>query len=343
MTNPRAILALRFSSIGDIVQATSPIGTLRKLYPDARIDFMTLSKFAPLLEGHPHIDQVLSLDIDAGFRQLIKTGNYLDTLGYDRVFDFHNTLRTRFIRHGLRVTPVSKVIKPRWKRFKLFLLHQNSFSSDFNVRSWLHEPLSPYISNNMILQPTKLFVSNTEKESARKRVLQAGLEGEYLVVTPGAAWAQKRWEEQKYAAVIDYFRRTFGLEAVLLGGVNDDICNLIVKLSDSPVLDLHGITNLRESLAIISQARFVIGSDTGFLHAGEALGIPAITILGPTSRETGAGVFLPESRTISMDSLWCRPCSQNGSFPCYRKERFCMTGITSDRVIKEISKMMISI
>ncbi len=342
MTNPRAILALRFSSIGDIVQTTSPIGSLQKLFPRARIDFMTLSKFAPLLEGHPHIDHIHSLDIDAGFKQLMDTGRYLDTLDYDVVIDFHNTLRSRLIRSGLKRTPVSKIIKPRWKRFKLFLFHQNSFPADFNVRTWLHEPIRAWMPPHMNPQPTKLYVSDVEKNSARGHVRQAGVDGDFLVVTPGAAWAQKRWEGHKYAAVIDYCRKTFGMGAVVLGGVNDDICDLIVKLADSPVVDLHGNTNLRESLAIVSQARFVIGSDTGFLHAGEAMGIPAITILGPTSRETGAGVFLPESRTVSWEDLWCRPCSQNGSFPCYRQERFCMTGINADRVSEEIAAMLMT-
>ena len=127
---------------------------------------------------------------------------------------------------------------------------------------------------------------------------------------------------------------------VLIGGLGDDICDWIKNIAGSPVVDFHGKTNLRESLAIVSQAEFILGSDTGFLHAGEALGVPAITLLGPTSRETGAGVFLSKSQVVEEKSLWCRPCSQNGSIPCYRKEQYCMTMIQPDQVISAVSKVL---
>ena len=106
------------------------------------------------------------------------------------------------------------------------------------------------------------------------------------------------------------------------------------------MVDLHGKTNLRESLAIVSQAKFVLGSDTGFIHAGEALNVPAITLLGPTSRQTGAGIFNKASQVVEQSELWCRPCSQNGSIPCYRKEQYCMTGIRTEDVIDAVGRVV---
>ena len=89
----------------------------------------------------------------------------------------------------------------------------------------------------------------------------------------------------------------------------------------------------------MSQANFVLGNDTGFLHAGESLGVSAITILGPTSRETGAGIFLKNSSVIENKKLWCRPCSQNGSVPCYRREQYCMSGIKPDMIMRAVNKL----
>ena len=103
---------------------------------------------------------------------------------------------------------------------------------------------------------------------------------------------------------------------------------------------MAGKTEFRQSLAIISQAQLVIGSDTGFVHAAEALGIPAVMLLGPTSTETGAGVTRSMSKNIQLSHIWCRPCSQNGSRPCYRSEKFCMNGIHPDSVINQIAEMI---
>ena len=88
-------------------------------------------------------------------------------------------------------------------------------------------------------------------------------------------------------------------------------------------------------MAILSLANYVIGSDTGLTHAAEALGKPVSMILGPTSRETGAGVNLKESINLEKD-LWCRPCSQNGKALCYRTNQVCMDSISAKDVLQTI-------
>ena len=125
------------------------------------------------------------------------------------------------------------------------------------------------------------------------------------------------------------------MPVVLVGGINDKICQEIcdgIKRS----VNLAGKTSLRESMAILVNAKYIIGSDTGLIHAAEALGKSVTMILGPTSVETGAGIVLPESTVIEKD-IWCRPCSQNGSFPCYREQQFCMDSIEPHDVIRSLN------
>ena len=137
-----------------------------------------------------------------------------------------------------------------------------------------------------------LSITDLEKQKALNYLKSFNLENNYYVVTPGAAWRQKRWLANQYSKVIDRINKKYSLSAVLIGGENDRICDDINYKTRTKVTNIRGQTNLRESLAIVSQANFVLGNDTGFLHAGESLGISAITILGPTSRETGAGIIL---------------------------------------------------
>ena len=76
------------------------------------------------------------------------------------------------------------------------------------------------------------------------------------------------------------------------------------------------------------------------MHAAEALDISAISILGPTTMETGAGLFNKKSKIVQDKNLWCRPCSQNGSIPCYRKEQYCMTNINIENVMNAVNGLM---
>ena len=56
------ILVIRFSSLGDVVLSTSPLNTIRNSNPYAKITFLTLSTYAPILENHPDIDRLLTIE-----------------------------------------------------------------------------------------------------------------------------------------------------------------------------------------------------------------------------------------------------------------------------------------
>ena len=70
MRRPKAILVIRFSSIGDIVLATSPLKSIRSAFPGARIDFLTLDTFQDILLFHPNIERLLVLRKDASRKEV---------------------------------------------------------------------------------------------------------------------------------------------------------------------------------------------------------------------------------------------------------------------------------
>ena len=82
-----------------------------------------------------------------------------------------------------------------------------------------------------------------------------------------------------------------------------------------------------------------VGSDTGMVHASEALGVPVAMVMGPTNAQTGGGTSLDRSVVIEKD-IWCRPCSQNGKRPCYRSQQYCMTEISTSDVHRAIQGVL---
>ena len=93
-------------------------------------------------------------------------------------------------------------------------------------------------------------------------------------------------------------------------------------------------------MSILKLSDHTIGSDTGLLHISEAFDTPVTMILGPTSKETGANVVLNNSKIVANDNLWCRPCSQNGSRKCYRKEQYCLSTIDSNVVFNSLNQVV---
>ena len=331
MKPSQKILVIRFSSIGDIVLATSPLNTIRSAFPDAKITFLTLEKFSSLLEFHPHIDRLISIPSKMKFRELWSFGSYLKRNGYDLIYDLHNSLRSNIVTFQSR-SEIFQLQKPRWKRMMLFHFYENYFEPQFSTRSMYHDYLGPiWKGNHASIPPTLLRLSEGEIKKGKRLLSDLGIHEEYLAIVPGAAWKQKQWPAYKYIELLN----RIDTPSILIGSSKDKICHEIHSgLSNS--LDLSGRTNLREALSIVANSRRVIGSDTGLVHAAEALGVEATMIMGPTSTETGAGVCLPSSNNIEID-LWCRPCSQNGSVPCYREKQYCMESIEPHEVLKSLT------
>lgn len=324
------ILVIRFSSIGDIVLATSPLKTIRTAYPDAQITFLTLDRFAPLLEFHPDIDRLISIPGNLSLRQLWIFSRYIQRNEYGLTYDLHNSLRSNIAIFNSR-SQIFQLRKPRWNRMMLFHFHQNYFEPQFSARSMYHEHLgSIWNGDHSDIPPTLLRLSAGELEKGKRFLMDRGIMGDFIAVLPGAAWKQKQWGSEKYIETLS----ELDLPSVLIGSKRDKICaDICERLENST--DLSGQTDLREAMTIIANAKYVIGSDTGLVHAAEALGKRVSMILGPTSTETGAGVSLPNSVNIEKD-VWCRPCSQNGSSPCYRDKQYCMESITSHDVLDSL-------
>jgi lipopolysaccharide heptosyltransferase II len=334
IANPKRILVIKFSSIGDIVLTTSPLRTLKDIFPSAKIDFLTLNDFASILKGNKYINRIIPFNREASFVELIKTGNWINNSDYDLIIDFHNSLRSKIIRFIIRNIPKRYLKKPRFKRFLLFRFRRNFFTPDFSQLKLLHQPIEEWLKDSNYPLP-ELFISATEKKEAEILLRKKGVKNSYVTIIPGAAWSQKCWSIDNYFKLLADIKNKSYTDFVILGGKNDNICNEIAKC-DPTLINLQGKTSLREAMAIIVNSKYIIGADTGLVHIAEALGKRVVMILGPTSRETGAGVNRDDSISIENNEIWCRPCSQTGKRKCYRNEQYCMTSLTPEIVLDKI-------
>ena len=339
MKYPRAILVLRFSSIGDIVQLTSPLKSLRDRFPETRIDVITLDDYAELLLDHPDINRIIHIPREMKYQELKEIGKMLAAKGYDLIIDLHNVIRSQIIRRQFKTAKKVIYKKPRWKRFKLIELKKNNFPDEFSQRWLYHQCLEELLDNDYPVPKTKLVIQKNEQSEIKLFLEKEGLTGSYITLVPGANWPEKTWLVDRYNELVNLIVNKLGLSIVMIGGMNDGICSAIANVKSKQVLDLHGKLDLRKSLAIISLGEMTIGGDTGMVHASEALGVPVTMIMGPTNLQMGGGIMLETSVAIEKD-LWCRPCSQNGKRPCYRSQQYCMTEISTSDVRRAVQKVL---
>ena len=331
MNYGQKILIIRFSSIGDIVLSTSPLNTIRKKYPKSEITFLTLVEYSSILEMHPFIDILMTIDRSTKLSQLFYYNRFLKSKKYTIIYDLHNSLRSRMITLNLNAK-IKRLKKPRLNRFFLFYFYTNRFTNSFSVPKMYHKSIGKIWKEGDDIPRTFLKISEVEIREASKRIGNLFESKKFIVIIPGAAWNQKRWDTKKYVSLIN----SISFPVVILGSKSDFIC-YDIEAQSPDVFNLAGKTTLREAMAIINNSMYIIGSDTGLSHIAESLNKSVYMILGPTSLETGASVISKSSKVIEKD-LWCRPCSQNGKRKCYRSRQFCMDLITVNDVLKTLPK-----
>src|ERR1044072_4613632 len=77
----RKVLVVRLRSIGDTVLATPSLFALKRFLPNAQVDILVEDWVAPVLDNHPHVDNVIVLDrgglmARARVARELRAGNY---------------------------------------------------------------------------------------------------------------------------------------------------------------------------------------------------------------------------------------------------------------------------
>jgi heptosyltransferase-2 len=127
----------------------------------------------------------------------------------------------------------------------------------------------------------ELFVSDAQRAEAA-RILE-GVSRPYAVLCPGANKAAKRWPADRFAAVADALARR-GLGVAATGSPRErDLIAEVAGAAEATVIDLarRGVT-IGSLKAVIAGAALCVTNDTGPRHVAAALGVPVVTLFGPT-------------------------------------------------------------
>ncbi len=375
---PFHILAVRFSSLGDVILCSPVLSFIKQRWGDrVHLSLMTSKTFAPLMEGHPHIDSIHTISRQRGIGGAREVLRVLKEINKERkvdlLLDLHGTLRSLLMRIAFPSIPRICLDKRTPERMILTLLKADFLSAqgplgrakgfgellvERNSRDFQHvldadfdrETLSTFIERD---SDKKRYQGQlTSCSSAFKNPIQGLFEkfpelqtNRYICVVPSASFPEKRWPAQKFKEILErllsdkeYVSRQF----VILAGPDDDFCRIFDSLELSfpgRFFNLQGKTNLLESAILLKHAAFCMGNDTGLPHIAESVGTPAIFILGPTGEEFGFYPHLYLSKMISL-KMWCRPCTTNGKGRCLRNRRHCLEDISVEQVLSVMKEMM---
>lgn len=312
MTRDRPrILLVKLSSLGDVIHTLPTLEALRLAFPQGHLTWLVEAVNAPLLAGHPALDEVWSVprlrfgqkprrqDLKALGRVL----RQLRSRPFDLVIDLQGLLKSA-LWVALATSP-RKVGYDRTREGSYRVLTERLVPYDpeahavfryLNLAHYLGAPPAPprfRLGLNPSFDLTRFIPGVAPRKVA--------------VLHPGARWPSKLWPAASWAGLADWLSRDQGLQVVITGSAGDrELAGDIAAHMKERALNLAGHTSLGELAGILQKACLAVTTDTGPMHLAAALGTPVVALFGPTA-PWRTGPFGEGHQIVRLD-LDCSPC-----------------------------------
>jgi lipopolysaccharide heptosyltransferase I len=326
--NPKKILIVKPSSLGDVVHSLPFLNVLKTCLPQAKIHWVIAKGLEGLLEGHPMIDKLVIIHKDmwkkiASARHTVKEITLLmkelKNERYDLAIDLQGLLRSGIITKATGA-PLRVGFREAREGSRFFYTHKVQGGKDIHA-------VDRYLKIADFLGCDIKDVRFPFPSYPISSLNQSLMSEDYAVIIPGARWKTKVWPAEKFGELVS----RLSLKTVIVGTKSDiKAADTITSLSQGKSLSLAGKTGLKELIEVIRHAQFVVSNDSGPMHIAAALDIPVFAIFGPTSA-TRTGPY-GKGHTIMREDVTCAPC-----FKKTCNDMKCMNDLSMEKVYKIIS------
>ncbi len=289
MVEPRRILIVRPSALGDVCRTVPVLATLRRAHPDATIDWLVQEDYAPAIRAHPALDEAVTFPrsrFSRGWRDPVVAWEVLRWLGrlrrrrYDLVFDLQGLGRSGLMTWS---TGAPRRVGHRGAR-ELGWLGYNVRHRAARSRHTVERMMSLLVAEG--LEPVwdmTLHVAEADRAWWRERRARDELAGPYVVLAPTSRWRSKRWPPESWARLVEPLRERGLGPAVIVGSPSErDQVEPVVARRLEGVVDLVGAATLGQTMAVIAAASLVVAHDSAPLHMAVGFARPCVGLYGPT-------------------------------------------------------------
>lgn len=344
---PRTILVVLPTWVGDCVMATPTLRAIRTRFPEARITLLMEDNLRELVRGSPWMDDVVSWPVKQRrkpwhreYRQLVSD---LRSRQFDWAVLLPNSARSALLAwfagakrrigynrdgRGFFLTdrlPVRNVVDGKYVPMPIV-----EYYADLAEAMHCDRP-----DDNL-----ELFTTPDCEESVRLRLQSLGIEKRHplVVLSPGAKYgAAKCWLPERFAETADRLILERNAAVIVTCGPGEEPIARKIKASmkESAFVFDDPLMTLGELKSLISRADLLICNDAGPRHFAKALGSSVVTIFGPTHPEWTATSYKQE--TIVRVDVDCGPCQQR---VCPEGHLKCMTDVTVDAVVSATCELL---
>ena len=325
------ILVIQTAFTGDVVLATAVVEKLRACRPEAQIDFLLRKGNEGLLQGHPHITNLLVWDKKTNKnRNLLRMAMRVRRERYTHVINLH-----RFGTSGLITWLSGAPFRAGFDK------NPFSFCYTLKVKHTISEPYSDAPVHE-VQRNQQLIAGLAGGEPAMPRLYPGKgdyeqieqYKGEpYICIAPSSVWFTKQFPAEKWVALI---RALPDVRVYLLGAPGDKELadGIIAGAAGKKVVNLCGKLSFLQSAALMEGAVMNYTNDSAPLHFASAMNAPVTAVFCSTVPAFGFGPLRGNARVVEIaERLYCRPCGLHGHKACPEGHFRCAMEITNEQLL----------
>ncbi|HNV00296.1 MAG TPA: glycosyltransferase family 9 protein, partial [Verrucomicrobiota bacterium] len=295
---------------------------------------------APLLEGDPDLATLIPFDrhrwrtpriwVDAG-RELAR----MRRARYDLVIDLQALARSSLIAWLARGRLTIGLDDTREGASALYDIRVPRPSPTTHAVDWylaVLRLLEIPVHRDFVWLPERVEVAD------RIRARWPGGQMDWVGISPGARWENKRWPAERYAALVARLAEECPqLRFAVLGAASDRaLAEAVCAGRPDRCVNLAGQISLPEMVEWIRRCRVLVSNDTGPMHVAAALGTPVVALFGPTDpRRTGP---YDQVDHVLQHPLACVPCLKSRCSHAPPLE--CLRLISVDQVCEAVRQRL---
>ena len=329
---PEKILALQFKYFGDAVLLTPALRALREYVPGSELHLLVPEEIAPLFQHLPYLNRVWAMPRRRGRARPGQSWPMIRALRrerFDRSVDFAGNDRGAIL---------SRLISARrrlgWDERGGFLGRKFCYTDRIvpeTKRRHESARLAQLLSGWLIPPPASLeaeILADPSLAGAAKKILP----GERAVVCHVAAgqpkkeWPLAHWAKLLRLAAGAGFPVVF---TTALGKREPVLTAELKKLAPDAAI-LPPVPELSLFLAVLARAGVFISGDTGPLHFAAGLGVPTISLFGPSAPAQWAPIG-KRHRVLTGNVCVC-----DGNLSVCQNANHCLAAISPEQVFTSL-------
>jgi len=342
MNEPRRILIIRPSALGDVCRSVPVLTSLRRAWPVATIDWLVQDAFAPAIEHHRDLDEVIRFPRrrfaapwrPAVAREIVRFIRDLRRRRYDVVIDAQGLGRSAglaLLSGAGRRVGAAEAREGGWIAYTTRVRTAGIMHTvDAMLELLTALDVTP-------VRDMRLDVDPDAEAWWTARRSDTGWDARpYVVLAPTSRWASKRWPIERWVALRDRLlseQPDAGIVVIGAPGEERQVDPLTTG-GATMLMNLVGTASIAESMAVIRQAMVIVANDSAPLHMAVGLDVPCVALFGPTDeRRVG-----PYGRMDSVVRGVARPDDRGVDHKRLEPGSSMMSAITVDAVCDAVAR-----